>query len=557
MIEERLSRLATILAVWGAIGNFLSLWENEYIIGGASPFSLGINVIKGGNTLCSLAMFIVLVRYYWVCALFRSLSNHLDYCVALSEVTWREVLLIPSLWIEVFVCVVHLPPLISFAWETNSMGNIIVYQAETIFCIANSCRLYLFWRVIRFRVLKRLPKRHTVARCTSVRFNNLFALKILLNGDAGVQSIGIIWCLGVFIMAYWYRSAELTSCQFASKVTNATWVGRIGSSPVNWEGPHHAMPGCLEEAASVWVIYGHQELTVNDYNMWNALWCLFITTATVGYGDYVPKTHAGRFTCAAAAIFGIVNAALLTAALCNGVQWSAEESAAVRLFEREEARSALGPAAASLIVMWWRKKRQSVQSNEFLARLLAVRMRFQTIKKVAMVEMDDCVDHKTRVDQLAKMAKYVEMACTEIGSKITSGQQDPERCIDTKHSTLISLTRSLATSSHDGHDSRRPSRDSMGTTAQSISAARSSSTSLGPASFKKESWSEEDLASAGLSSLSLQRLDQSGAGGQTKHNQSRNLEAASLGPMFKRNEGNGARGKRHMSAWSSSAMALR
>ena len=418
MVEERLRTIATALAILAFAGCILTVCINESIIAGASPIAPAVEIIKGVNSILTICMVMLLLRYYWVLAIFRSLSNHLDYCVVLNDVTWQEAFLRPQLLVELIVCGCHQVPFWTFTWTTYSMGNIVVYQAETIFALANMWRLYLFWRVIRFKVLWVLPKRHTVARYTSVRFDSLFALKVLLNGDLGSLFIAFIWLSGVVIMAYWYRSAEITACNFPEGLTNGTIVGRLVGTGENWKGVHIPISECLRDEARTWIIYGQEVDPLNDLAVSNALWCMFITTATVGYGDYVPQTDCGRFTCALGAIFGIVNAALLTAALCNGIQWTAEEEAAVRLFEREEARANLGPHAAALIILWWRRKRMKVVTNDYYVRLLSARMKFHATKKLALVEMDDCVDHKTRVDQLAKLAKYVEMGCTEVNAKI-------------------------------------------------------------------------------------------------------------------------------------------
>lgn len=50
-------------------------------------------------------------------------------------------------------------------------------------------------------------------------------------------------------------------------------------------------------------------------NYINCIWCVFITMATVGYGDYFPKTVAGRFVCVFAAISGIIISSLLIVSL--------------------------------------------------------------------------------------------------------------------------------------------------------------------------------------------------------------------------------------------------
>lgn len=47
----------------------------------------------------------------------------------------------------------------------------------------------------------------------------------------------------------------------------------------------------------------------------NCYWCIFITMATVGYGDYFPKTLPGRIVGIIAAASGIILTSLLIVAL--------------------------------------------------------------------------------------------------------------------------------------------------------------------------------------------------------------------------------------------------
>jgi voltage-gated potassium channel len=47
----------------------------------------------------------------------------------------------------------------------------------------------------------------------------------------------------------------------------------------------------------------------------NCFWCVFITMATVGYGDYFPVTTAGRLVGVLAAVSGIIVSSLLIVSL--------------------------------------------------------------------------------------------------------------------------------------------------------------------------------------------------------------------------------------------------
>jgi voltage-gated potassium channel len=48
-------------------------------------------------------------------------------------------------------------------------------------------------------------------------------------------------------------------------------------------------------------------------NMGDALWFSVVTVSTVGYGDYVPETGAGRFVASVIMIFGLAFVPAVTA----------------------------------------------------------------------------------------------------------------------------------------------------------------------------------------------------------------------------------------------------
>ena len=52
-------------------------------------------------------------------------------------------------------------------------------------------------------------------------------------------------------------------------------------------------------------------------NYQNALWLIFITTTTVGYGDYYPQTPIGRFIILFVAIWGTLIVSIMVVVVSN------------------------------------------------------------------------------------------------------------------------------------------------------------------------------------------------------------------------------------------------
>jgi Ion channel/Calcium-activated SK potassium channel len=70
--------------------------------------------------------------------------------------------------------------------------------------------------------------------------------------------------------------------------------------------------------------------TVNssqDYSyIWNSMWLVMLTMTTVGYGDYFPRTHLGRFTLVIACFWGIFIISLMIVTMTSFISFTNEEA---------------------------------------------------------------------------------------------------------------------------------------------------------------------------------------------------------------------------------------
>ena len=64
-----------------------------------------------------------------------------------------------------------------------------------------------------------------------------------------------------------------------------------------------------------------------DYSyIWNSMWLVMLTMTTVGYGDFFPRTHLGRFIIVLACFWGIFLISLMVVTLTSFILFSNEES---------------------------------------------------------------------------------------------------------------------------------------------------------------------------------------------------------------------------------------
>jgi len=143
--------------------------------------------------------------------------------------------------------------------------------------------------------------------------------------------------------------------------------------------------------------------------VWNAMWLTFVTMTTVGYGDHVPSTHAGRLVCAFATITGILIASLITAAIANLIIYTPQESAAISVIEREQSRVHLRAKAATIIVLWYRRcKRLPLSLRQERIDKYALRREFLEHKLETMQEVEDLQSMSNKIDKVTRRIKLIE-----------------------------------------------------------------------------------------------------------------------------------------------------
>jgi potassium intermediate/small conductance calcium-activated channel subfamily N protein 2 len=80
------------------------------------------------------------------------------------------------------------------------------------------------------------------------------------------------------------------------------------------------------------------ELLQNWRYHWNAMWCVFVSMTTVGYGDFYPKTHLGRFIIIVACIVGIYFVSMMMVFMTQKSILNENEQKAYKLITRLKLR---------------------------------------------------------------------------------------------------------------------------------------------------------------------------------------------------------------------------
>ena len=353
-------------ALVGLVSMLLTITVNEMLIRGVKPEALVIDALKAGNSTCALAgLVLCLLRYRCREAALRlrvRMRYHME--TARWPHWFWSVVLRPTFWAEAILCVVHLPSQISFTFRAVSMGNVIVYHAETIDCSISILRVYLLAPLVVHEALADLPSRFAIANMAKIDIGASFALKRAFSSWRAPLYVMCAWAFSVLVLGYWFRSVEVTACQDYALAADAASAAARGDS-------HHF----LEARATAWTVDGARFFNkTNDLYIQNAMFLVMITSAAVGYGDLVPSTFLGRVIAGLASVMGLILSALMTATISKALRLTHAEHVALRWLRDEELKARMQQSVVAVLQSWWRHQR--CRTGWLAQRLVQRRMKF-------------------------------------------------------------------------------------------------------------------------------------------------------------------------------------
>lgn len=134
-----------------------------------------------------------------------------------------------------------------------------------------------------------------------------------------------------------------------------------------------------------------------------SIWNVLITMTTVGYGDYFPHTHCGRFVGIICSFWGVFIVSMFVVALTNMLEFNAPENKAYMLLFRLRSKEQLRTHGADMLAAKYRLKliRQQgkFNTNEKLKVERKYRSHKQEFKKITRQIMN-ISDHGTTMENL-------------------------------------------------------------------------------------------------------------------------------------------------------------
>lgn len=182
----------------------------------------------------------------------------------------------------------------------------------------------------------------------------------------------------------------------------------------------------------------------SDYSyLYNSMWLILLTMTTVGFGDFFPRTHLGRFIIILTIIWGTFLFSLIIIMFNNYVQFTRPQEKSFKYFRKlttykEVQQSAKKLIGAALILNVYRKYRKVPESDPIYKQKRQEILHFRCLFRVKMNELKfkstgirDCLINLNEtlgldLNRLQKMMECAQSAEGQLDSIIESQKKTLE-----------------------------------------------------------------------------------------------------------------------------------
>lgn len=258
-------------------------------------------------TSITTVILIGLIIWHYICRLnFQIFKQRLE----VSDGLWSSGLFF-KLVFEILLCLIHTPPFLVnktvSIMTSDDIPQVVNVDWDLIITSIISLRVYLYFRYYSFYSPWADDKAEKVCNDCNAIGGISFAVKAELKERPYIV-VGVLMSISIFIFGYALRNIEVAFILNMDQSKYQDWI-----------------------------------------YIWNGFWCIIITILTVGYGDFYPQTHLGRFICVIACLWGTFLISLMVVSLTLSVEFTPQEEKAYEELKNNEISFQLRVKAARII----------------------------------------------------------------------------------------------------------------------------------------------------------------------------------------------------------------
>lgn len=203
--------------------------------------------------------------------------------------------------VEMFVCMIFYPPVLNQVTTGTMLGQIYAYNFNALVSIFGLVKLYLALRAYSYY------SRWTtnIAKSICNKYNVSMGLHLTVKSELKKRPLLVITIMMIFslgICGYCMRTFEYN-------------VYKENSDSSSYKNKGSSSSEDLSTIA-------------------NCMWLIIVTMTTVGYGDFYPKSHLGRFVGVVSCIIGMLLVSLIVVSLTSILDFSGEEKKAYSVIKK-------------------------------------------------------------------------------------------------------------------------------------------------------------------------------------------------------------------------------